>query len=79
MDGETDRDELGTGSAREPKKEPRFAARLLNSAKDDLLERYWARNRCTVVLMYFWPGRRTVDGKFGLLGLSGKCWVSMAR
>ena len=24
----------------------------------------------------FFPGFTTVDGKFGLLGESGKCWVS---
>lgn len=37
---------------------------------------YCTRKRCTVVLTNFWPGRRTVLGKFGWFGLSGKCWVS---
>ena len=32
----------------------------------------------TVVVLYVSPGRRTVEGKSGWLGESGKCWVSSA-
>jgi len=32
-----------------------------------------------VVERYSWPGRRTVEGKAGWFGESGKCWVSRHR
>ena len=37
---------------------------------------YDTPNLNTVVELYSWPGRSTVDGKCGLLGESGKCCVS---
>jgi hypothetical protein len=32
---------------------------------------YFVEKRYTVTVWYFWPGRRIVDGKFGLFGESG--------
>jgi hypothetical protein len=37
---------------------------------------YLVVNLYIVVVEYFSPGFRVVDGKSGLLGESGKCWVS---
>ena len=34
---------------------------------------YFAENLYMVVVVYFWPGFKAVDGKSGLLGESGKC------
>lgn len=39
--------------------------------------RYFAVKWKTVVVWYLPPGLSSVEGKFGLLGESGKCCVSM--
>jgi hypothetical protein len=39
----------------------------------------FVENRCTVTCWYSSSGRRTVEGKFGWFGESGKCWVSKQK
>jgi hypothetical protein len=43
------------------------------------LQDFRVENRCTVTSWYSSPGRRTVEGKFGRFGESGKCWVSKQK
>jgi hypothetical protein len=43
------------------------------------LQDFRVENRCTVTAWYSSPGRRTVEGKFGRFGESGKCWVSKQK
>lgn len=56
-----------------------YVSNVFSAAPVLVCRPYLVENLKTVVLSNFWPGRRTVDGKWGLLGESGKCCVSRQK
>jgi hypothetical protein len=55
------------------------AANGSEKTEDIGLRSYFVENLKMVVVSNFSSGRRTVEGKCGLLGESGKCWVSRQK